>query len=67
MRIIEAVLASNDERKRSIAGKIRAVNGGDLRRKRIVLLGLTFKAGTDDMRDAPSIALAGARLRSGRN
>jgi UDPglucose 6-dehydrogenase len=58
MRIIEAVLASNERRKRSIAAKVRALGGGDLRGKRIALFGLTFKAGTDDMRDSPSIALA---------
>ena len=46
MRIIEAVLASNETRKRSIAAKIRAASGGDLQGKTIALLGLTFKAGT---------------------
>jgi UDPglucose 6-dehydrogenase len=65
MRIIEAVLASNDMRKRSIADKIQAASGGDLRGKTIALLGLTFKAGTDDMRDAPSIALAEALVEGG--
>jgi len=65
MRIIEAVLASNDQRKRSIADKIRQGVGGDLRGKIIALLGLTFKAGTDDMRDAPSIALAQALVEGG--
>src|SRR5207248_4810003 len=50
MRIIEAVLASNETRKRSIAAKIRAASGGDLQGKTIALLGLTFKAGTDEDR-----------------
>jgi UDPglucose 6-dehydrogenase len=65
MRIIETVLASNDRRKHSMAGKVRAATGGDLRGKRIALLGLTFKADTDDMRDAPSIALAQALVEGG--
>jgi UDPglucose 6-dehydrogenase len=65
MRIIEAVLASNDSRKRSIPEKIRMAGGGDLRNKRVALLGLTFKAGTDDMREAPSIALAQALVAGG--
>ena len=47
MRIIEAVLASNNLRKQSIAGKVRAAGGGDLRGKTVALFGLTFKPGTD--------------------
>ena len=65
MSIIEAVLASNDRRKRTIVGKIRMASGEDLRGKRIALLGLTFKAGTDDMRDAPAIALAETLVEEG--
>jgi UDPglucose 6-dehydrogenase len=65
MSIIETVLASNDRRKRAIVGKIRRASGGDLRGKRVALLGLTFKAGTDDMRDAPAIALAEALIEEG--
>ena len=58
MRIIESVLASNDARKRAMARKIASIHGGCLRGKTIALLGLTFKAGTDDMREAVSIPLA---------
>jgi UDPglucose 6-dehydrogenase len=58
MRIIETVLAANEGRKRSMARKIAAIFGGSLRGKTVALLGLTFKAGTDDMRDAVSIPLA---------
>jgi UDPglucose 6-dehydrogenase len=42
-------------------------SGEDLRGKRVALLGLTFKAGTDDMRDAPSIALAETLIEEGAN
>jgi UDPglucose 6-dehydrogenase len=63
--IIETVLASNDRRKRAIVKKIRMASGDDLRGKRIALLGLTFKAGTDDMRDAPAIALAETLIEEG--
>lgn len=57
MRIIESVLAANDARKRSMARKVAAVLGGSLRGKTVALLGLTFKPNTDDLREAPSIAL----------
>jgi UDPglucose 6-dehydrogenase len=57
LRIVEAVLAANDVRKRAMARKVAAAIGGSLRDKTIAVLGLTFKPNTDDMREAPSIAL----------
>jgi UDPglucose 6-dehydrogenase len=65
MRIIETVLASNDARKRSMARKVAAICGGVVRGKTIALLGLTFKADTDDMREAVSIPLAQALIDAG--
>ncbi|UTD28357.1 UDP-glucose/GDP-mannose dehydrogenase family protein [Bradyrhizobium sp. WD16] len=57
LRIVEAVLAVNDSRKRAMARKVAAALGGQLRGKTIGVLGLTFKPNTDDMREAPSIPL----------
>jgi UDPglucose 6-dehydrogenase len=57
MRIVEAVQAVNDNRKRAMARKVAAVFGGNLRGKTIGILGLTFKPNTDDMRESPSIPL----------
>jgi len=58
VRIVETVAAVNDQRKRAMGRKVVAACGGSVRGKRIALLGLTFKPNTDDMRDAPSIAIA---------
>jgi UDPglucose 6-dehydrogenase len=69
-RIVETVAAVNDQRKRAMGRKVIAACGGSVRGKTIALLGLTFKPNTDDMRDAPSIALiaalqdGGARVRA---
>lgn len=69
LRIVEAVVAVNDARKRAMARKIAAALGS-LRDKTVAVLGLTFKPNTDDMREAPSIALItaltdmGARVRA---
>jgi UDPglucose 6-dehydrogenase len=60
LRIVETVLAVNDVRQRAMARKVAAALGGHLREKSIALLGLTFKPNTDDMREAPSIALVTA-------
>ncbi|MEH2476400.1 UDPglucose 6-dehydrogenase [Nitrobacteraceae bacterium AZCC 2161] len=57
MRIVEAVVAVNDQRKRAMARKVAHAFGGNLRGKSIAVLGVTFKPDTDDMRDAPSIPL----------
>ena len=70
MRIIETVVAVNEQRKRGMAKKVIAACGGSVRGKTIALLGLAFKPNTDDMRDAPSIAIvtalqdAGAQVRA---
>jgi UDPglucose 6-dehydrogenase len=57
LRIVEAVLAVNDTRKRAMARKVAAALGGNLRGRTVGVLGLTFKPNTDDMREAPSISL----------
>ena len=57
LRIVEAVLAVNENRKRAMARKVSLALGGALRGKTIAVLGLTFKPDTDDMREAPSIPL----------
>jgi UDPglucose 6-dehydrogenase len=69
-RIVETVAAVNDQRKRAMARKVVAACGGSVRGSTIAVLGLTFKPNTDDMREAPSIALitalqdAGAKVRA---
>ncbi|MGH6769846.1 MAG: UDP-glucose dehydrogenase family protein [Xanthobacteraceae bacterium] len=60
LRIIEATASVNEQRKRAMARKLVAVLGGSIRGKTVALLGLTFKPNTDDMREAPSIALVTA-------
>jgi UDPglucose 6-dehydrogenase len=57
LRIVEAVVAVNDARKRAMARKVAAALGGELRGKTIAVLGLTFKPNTDDIRESPSIPL----------
>lgn len=70
LRLIETTVAVNDTRKRAMARKVIAAMGGDVHGKTIAILGLTFKPNTDDMREAPSIAIiqalqdAGATVRA---
>jgi UDPglucose 6-dehydrogenase len=70
VRLIETAVAVNDQRKRAMGRKVITLCGGNVRGKTIAVLGLTFKPNTDDMREAPSIAVvqalvdAGARVRA---
>jgi UDPglucose 6-dehydrogenase len=57
LRIVEAVVAVNETRKRAMARKVSAAFGGTLRGKTVAVLGLTFRPNTDDMCEAPSIEL----------
>lgn len=65
MRIVEATAAVNDSRKRAMGRKIIAAMGGDVRGKTVGILGLTFKPNTDDMRDAPALAIVQALIDGG--
>lgn len=70
IRIVEAVAAINDQRKRAMGRKVIAACGGSVRGKTVAVLGLTFKPNTDDMREAPALDIirtlqdAGARIRA---
>jgi UDPglucose 6-dehydrogenase len=57
VRLIETTIAVNDTRKRAMGRKVIAAVGGDIRGKKVAVLGLTFKPNTDDMRDSPAIAV----------
>ncbi|WP_018239206.1 UDP-glucose 6-dehydrogenase [Ensifer sp. BR816] len=68
VRLVETTVAVNDNRKRAMGRKVITALGGDVRGRKIAVLGLTFKPNTDDMRDSPAIAIvqtlqdAGARV-----
>ncbi len=55
--IVEAVVQTNDKRKRAMGRKVLQAIGDDVRGKVVAILGLTFKPNTDDMRDSPAIAI----------
>jgi UDPglucose 6-dehydrogenase len=65
IRLIETTVAVNDSRKRAMGRRVIAAAGGDVRGKRIGVLGLTFKPNTDDMRDSPAISIVQTLLDAG--
>jgi UDPglucose 6-dehydrogenase len=70
LRIVEAAASVNDTRKGRMASRVIAACGGSVRGKTIAVLGVAFKPNTDDMREAPSLAIipalqdAGATVRA---
>jgi len=68
-RLLRATIDTNTRQHQRMVDKIReAITGrrnGSLTRTRIGLLGLTFKAGTDDVRDSPALAVAGLLRQAG--
>jgi UDPglucose 6-dehydrogenase len=63
-QLLAAVIEVNELQKRRVIGKLQR-HLGSLRGKKVALLGLAFKPNTDDMREAPSIVLAGRLLAEG--
>ena len=65
VRIVEAVVSVNDTRKRAMGRKIIHALADDAKGKTVAVFGLTFKPNTDDMRDAPSLAIVQSLLDAG--
>ena len=67
--MMKGVIDVNEEQRRRMVGKVRkalgAGPGGGLRGALVAVLGLTFKAGTDDLRDSPSLTMVRSLLASG--
>ncbi len=67
--VIEAAIRANEKQKAKMVEKITSVLGS-LQGKTIAVLGLSFKPDTDDMRDAPALAIleglaaAGAHIKA---
>ncbi|MDB5980193.1 MAG: putative nucleotide sugar dehydrogenase [Pseudomonas sp.] len=64
-RVLKAVESRNNEQKTTLFHKVFDHFGGDLRGKTFALWGLSFKPGTDDMREAPSRVLMEALWHAG--
>ena len=65
-QLLTSVIEVNELQKRRVVGKLKR-HLGDLENTEIALMGLAFKPGTDDMREASSVVLAARLLAEGAN
>jgi UDPglucose 6-dehydrogenase len=63
--VIEAVVGANDKRKAALFARVSKALEGTVAGKRIAILGLAFKAETDDLREAPAVDLVPALAQNG--
>ena len=65
LSIIKTVIKSNQNRKHLLTKKIAKIMNNKLKKKKITVLGVTFKANTDDMRESSSLVLIPFLLKKG--
>jgi UDPglucose 6-dehydrogenase len=63
--IVETVVDVNNKRQLSMADRVIAACKGDVKGKKIAVLGIAFKPNTDDIREAPSLVIIPALQEAG--
>lgn len=64
-QIVDATVEANADRRKRMVEKVEALCGGSVSGQRIAAFGVTFKAETDDMRDAPALEILPALAAAG--
>jgi UDPglucose 6-dehydrogenase len=65
VEIVETVVRVNNRHKHFMFNKIRDALGGSVADKKVAVLGLAFKANTDDVRDSPALTIVPVLQREG--
>jgi UDPglucose 6-dehydrogenase len=65
LKIVETVAQANADRKKAMANRVIEACDGDIKGKKIAVLGLAFKPNTDDMRDSPALDIVPALRAAG--
>lgn len=62
LKVVQATVEANESQKLQVVQKLKTLLSGDLANKQIAVLGLAFKANTDDVRCSPAISIIGQLL-----
>ena len=65
LSIVKTVIKSNYDRNKLIINRINKIMKNNLKNKKIAFLGVTFKAGTDDIRESPALYLMPSLVKNG--
>ena len=65
LSIVKTVIRSNNNRNNLLISKIEKIMKNNLKNKNVTFLGVTFKAGTDDMRESPSLKIIPKLIKKG--
>ncbi|MHC1731069.1 MAG: UDP-glucose/GDP-mannose dehydrogenase family protein [Bacteroidales bacterium] len=65
LTLLESVEAINEKQKKVLFRKFRDFFQGNLKGRKVAIWGLSYKPGTDDMREAPSLTLISQLLEAG--
>ena len=65
LSIVKSVIKSNHNRKILLTKRINKIMNNKIKNKKITVLGVTFKANTDDMRESSSLVLKPYLLKKG--
>ena len=65
LSVIKSVIKSNEKRSSLLMNRVHAILKGKIKNKKILFLGVTFKANTDDMRDSSSLSMIPLLTRKG--
>ena len=65
LTVIKSVIKSNEKRSSLLMSRVHTILKGKIKNKKILFLGVTFKANTDDMRDSSSLTMIPLLTRKG--
>ena len=65
LSVVKSVVASNNNRNKILFSRIKKIMNNNLKNKKIAFLGVTFKAGTDDMRESACLNLIPSLINKG--